>query len=116
LADALGTRDDTVLRSLYAEFAAAGAAAVADMQRELSAGRLTGLAAAAHRLKSSARLVGAGALADLAAALERAGSVGSVAEVHADAPRLYAELERVLDWIRARTTQPLTAPGNPARP
>ncbi|MFM8354803.1 MAG: Hpt domain-containing protein, partial [Gammaproteobacteria bacterium] len=108
--------DDTVLRNLYAEFAATGAAAVADMQRELSAGRLTGLAAAAHRLKSSARLVGAGALADLAAALEHAGSVGSGAEVHVDAPRLYAEMDRVLEWIRARTTQAVTAPGTPARP
>lgn len=105
LADALGTRDETVLRNLYAEFAAAGAAAVGDMQRELDAGRLTQLAAAAHRLKSSARLVGAEALADLSATLEHAAAVGSVVDVHADAPRLYAELERVLGWIRARTTQ-----------
>lgn len=107
LADALGTRDETVLRNLYAEFAAAGAAAVGEIQRELAAGRLTQLAAAAHRLKSSARLVGAGALADLAAALERAGAVGSVTDLHADTRRLHAELDLVLGWIRARTTQPV---------
>lgn len=110
LARALASDDETVLRNLYAEFAAVCSGTVREMQSELAAGRLPAMGMAAHRLKSSARLVGAATLADLSEVLESSAMTGNVQAVVAYAHQLYLEAERVLDWIRERTLKASRAP------
>ncbi|MCX7192667.1 MAG: PAS domain S-box protein [Proteobacteria bacterium] len=70
--EALVGRNPVVIRDLLGDFRLSAAAIAAGMNEDFSAGRLAGLGAGAHKLKSSARTIGALRLGLLCEQLEHA--------------------------------------------
>ncbi|TAN51336.1 MAG: PAS domain-containing sensor histidine kinase [Methylococcaceae bacterium] len=110
--------DPAVLRRLMGKFLESARDNVVAIQDACGARRATAIAAAAHKLKSSARAVGAFALANLCQALEHAARSAPAMWSDIDAltvqlPELLAAVEAAAgEWLQGATNRP--EPATPA--
>jgi PAS domain S-box-containing protein len=103
--------DPATIVSLLEDYRTAAGATAAEMRSALEAGNLAGVAALAHRIKSSSRAVGAAQLAELSVVLEREAAAGGRPAVDAALRRFDAAV-RAVDGELAR--QLAAGPERPA--
>jgi len=91
--------DEETIREILKEFPEPSETIVTELLRAHSMGDPSGIAAAAHKLKSSARAIGALALADLCVSLEASGRVADWAALDAEVPKLSPLMRAVSNYI-----------------
>jgi PAS domain S-box-containing protein len=98
----------SAINEILQSFRASATRSSADLARDWAQGDWRGVAAVAHKLKSSARAIGARRLGEICATLEDAAGSGKPSEVDGLKSAFYKELRAVLEFIDARTA--VTAP------
>jgi len=91
--------DPAVIREFLHDFRASATGIAAELRTTCAAGQATAAAAAAHKLKSSARSVGALALGELCAGMEQAGQAGDIEALAALLSRFEAEIAAVEEYL-----------------
>ncbi len=91
--------DPEMLREFLQDFRASAATIAAELRGAYAARQPGAAAAAAHKLKSSARSVGALALGELCAAIEAEGNASAFDALAVLLPRFDAEMAVVDDWL-----------------
>ncbi len=99
--EALVGDDPVVIGEFLRDFRASSAKIALELRAAYQAGQAAVVAAAAHKLKSSARSVGALALGELCAQMEQAGKAGDTATLTVLLPRFEIELAAVDKYIAA---------------
>jgi signal transduction histidine kinase/HPt (histidine-containing phosphotransfer) domain-containing protein/ActR/RegA family two-component response regulator len=98
--EALVGSDPALIREFLEEFNASIRRAGAELLTAVSLGRAVEAAAAAHKIKATARSVGAYPLAELCASIEDAGNASNLDAVRRLAPEFEAELAAVHSYLR----------------
>ena len=93
--------DDETFKEILLDFVDPATSNVAEIEAAFAEKSPQGVAAAAHKLKSSSRAVGANELADLCLEMEMAGKAEDWARIEAAAPRLGGVLSDVTDYINS---------------
>ncbi len=93
--------DEETFRQILNDFVEPSSSNVAEVHEAYSQRSAAGIAAAAHKLKSSSRAIGANDLADVCLRLEQAGKAGDWEEIDASVPHLDAALKAVTNYIKA---------------
>ena len=93
--EALVGSDPALIREFLDEFNASAQRSGAELMSAVALGRAAEAAAAAHKIKATARSVGAYPLADICAAIEAAGNAASLEGVRRLVPEFQAELAAV---------------------
>jgi len=91
--------DPAVIREFLHDFRASATGIAAELRTACAAGQATAAAAAAHKLKSSARSVGALALGELCAGMEQAGQAGDTEALAALLHRFEQEMADVEHYL-----------------
>jgi two-component system sensor histidine kinase/response regulator len=99
--EALVGDDPAVISEFLQDFRASSVKIATELRAAYQAGQTAVVAAAAHKLKSSARSVGALALGELCAQMEQAGKAGDTAALTTLLPRFETELAAVDKYIAA---------------
>ncbi len=92
--------DEATVHELLQDFRISAAKIAAELRTVCAAGNTAAVAAAAHKLKSSARSVGALALGELCAEMEQAGKTGQLEALIARLPRFEAEMVAVDEYLK----------------
>jgi two-component system sensor histidine kinase/response regulator len=87
--------DPTTIHEFLQDFRASAAGITVELRTACAASHTKDAAAAAHKLKSSARAVGAAALGELCASIEEAGKAGDSGDLSRLLPRFDAEMAAV---------------------
>ena len=93
--------DEDTLREILQDFVEPAENIVCKIEKAYEAKPAAGVAAAAHKLKSSSRAVGANALADLCAELEAAGKSDSWDAIETHIPHLSSLVQAATEYIKA---------------
>ncbi|MGE4221672.1 MAG: response regulator, partial [Alphaproteobacteria bacterium] len=91
--------DEQTIREILKEFPEPSEAIVAELLQAHAARDADGIAAAAHKLKSSARAIGASSLAELCVVLEACGRSADWATLDAKVPELSPSMQTVSNYI-----------------
>ena len=91
--------DEDTFREILKDFVEPAASNVSEIEASYADRSADGVAAAAHKLKSSARSVGANELADLCQTLETAGKAEDWDEIDKTVPHLASAIQGVVDYI-----------------
>jgi two-component system sensor histidine kinase/response regulator len=94
--------DPMLVREFLRDFRKSAASIALDLRAACATGRTQIAAAAAHKLKSSARAVGAITLSELCAAMEDEGRAGDCDALSVLLPRFEAEMVAVADYLDRR--------------
>ena len=98
--EALVGSDPALIREFLEEFNASAQRSGTELMTAVGLGRALEAAAAAHKIKATARSVGAYPLADICAALEEAGNAADLEAVRRLVPQFQAELAAVQICLR----------------
>ena len=93
--------DEETFKEILKDFLAPATSNVGEIEAAFADRSADGVAAAAHKLKSSSRAVGANALSDLCQALETAGKAEDWPAIEAAAPKLRGHMQDVAAYIAA---------------
>ena len=91
--------DEETFKEILKDFVDPAASNVGEIEASFADRSADGVAAAAHKLKSSARSVGANNLADLCQTLETAGKAEDWDEIDKAVPHLPNAIQRVVEFI-----------------
>ncbi|MBT3360230.1 MAG: response regulator [Rhodospirillales bacterium] len=93
--------DEGTLREILKDFVDPATSNVEEIEAAYASRSANGVAAAAHKLKSSSRSVGANDLANLCQTLEAAGKAEDWGEIDKATPDLAGVMRKVTDYIKA---------------
>jgi HPt (histidine-containing phosphotransfer) domain-containing protein len=97
--ESLVGKDPAVISEFLHDFRVSSARTAMDLRAACEASQPAPAAAAAHKLKSSARSVGALALGELCDSMEQAGKAGDMEALKELLPRFELELSSVSNYI-----------------